>query len=101
MTILVNQFQEMLSCNCYKVSVGRMKECDVVTIGFTKFARDRKDQISKVNSENQWFRRYCIGIHRLPYKIIDNIFVNLCLENEKCTLLLHKCIRNGIAISKK
>ena len=42
-----------------------------------------EDQISKVNNENQWFCRYCIGIHRLPYEIIDNIFVNLCLENEE------------------
>ena len=28
---------------------------------------------------NQWF----IGIHRLPYEIIDNLFANLCLENEE------------------
>ena len=34
-------------------------------------------------SENQWFSRYCIRIHQLPYEIIDNIFVSLCLENEE------------------
>ena len=40
----------------------------VATISFTKFCKDFncEDQISKVNSENRWFCRYCIGIHRLP-----------------------------------
>ena len=37
----------------------------------------------KVNIENQWFCRYYIGIYQLPYEIINNIFVNLCLENEE------------------
>ena len=32
------QFQEILHCHCYKVSVGR-KSVIVVTIGFTKFAK--------------------------------------------------------------
>ena len=64
----------------YKVSVGRMKECGRCHNWFHKVCEDLycDDQISKVNSENQWF----IGIHRLFYEIIDNIFVNLCLENE-------------------
>ena len=79
------QFQEILYCHCYKVNVGRMKECDRCHNWFHKVCEvfNCEDQISKVNNENQWFCRYCIGIHRLPYEIIDNIFVNLCLENEE------------------
>ena len=57
----------------------------VVTIGFTKFAMILTVTIDlfEVNSENQWFCRYYIGIRRLLYEIIDNIFVNLCLENKQ------------------
>ena len=62
-----------------------MKECDRCHNWFHEVCEDFncEDKISKVNSQNQWFCRYCIGIHRLPYEIIDNIFVNLCLENEE------------------
>ena len=62
-----------------------MKDCDRCHNWFHEVCEDFncEDQISKVNSENQWFYRYCIGIHRLPYEIIYNIFVNLCLENEE------------------
>ena len=64
--------QEILYCHCYKVSVGHMKECDRCHNWFHEVCEDFncEDQISKVNSENQWFCRYCIGIHRLPYEII-------------------------------
>ena len=57
----------------------------VVTIGFTKFAMILTVTIDlfEVNSENQWFCRCYIGIRRLLYEIIDNIFVNLCLENKQ------------------
>ena len=62
-----------------------MKECDRCHNWFHEDCEDFncEVQISKVNSENQWFCRYGIVIHRLPYKIIDNIFVNLCLENKE------------------
>ena len=33
--------------------------------------------------KNNGFAATCIGIHQLPHEIIDNIFVNLCLENEE------------------
>ena len=68
-----------------KVSVVRMKECDRCHNWFHKVceAFNCEDQISKVNSEIQWFCRYCIGIHRLPSEIIGNISVNICLENEE------------------
>ena len=59
-----------------------------------------EDQISNVDSENQWFCCHCIGIHQLSYEIID-IFVNLAWKIKKCTLLLHKCVRNGVGISIK
>ena len=64
--------QEILYCHCYKVSVGHMKECDRCHNWFHEVCEDFncEDQISKVNSENQWFCRYCTGIHRLPYEII-------------------------------
>ena len=52
----------------------------MVSQSLTRF--NCEDQISKVNSENQWFCHYCIGIHRLNDEVID-IFVNLCLKNEK------------------
>ena len=59
----------------------------VVTIGFTKFAKIFIVTLInfnfEVNSENRQFCRYYIGIHRLLYEIIENIFVNLCLENKK------------------
>ena len=32
--------------------------------------------------------RYCIGMHRLPYEIIDNVFVNLCLESEEMQFII-------------
>ena len=62
-----------------------MKERDCCHIWFYEVYEDFdfEDEISKVNSENQRFCCYCIDIHRLPYEIIDNIFVNLCLENEE------------------
>ena len=62
-----------------------MKECDRCNNWFHEDCEDFncEVQISKVNSENQWFCRYGIVIHRLPYKMIDNIFVNLCLENKE------------------
>ena len=62
-----------------------MKECDRFQNWFHKVWKDFdcEDQIPKVNREKQWCCRYCIGIHRLPYEIIDNIFINLCLENEE------------------
>ena len=68
-----------------KVSVVRMKECDRCHNWFHKVceAFNCEDQISKVNSEIQWFCCYCIGIHRLPSEIISNISVNICLENEE------------------
>ena len=69
-----------------------------IDYGFTKFAkilivkikfhRSSFHRIShftiKVNSENQWFLPllHIIGFHQLPCEIIDNIFANLCLENE-------------------
>ena len=52
-------------------------------------------QISKVNSENQWFCRYYRGFHRLPYEIIDNIFVNTCLENEEMHSIIAKVRKKG------
>ena len=62
-----------------------MKECDGGQNWFHEVCEDFncEGQISKVNSKNQWFSRYCIGIHQLPYEINDNVFVNLCLENEE------------------
>ena len=91
------QFQEILYCHCYKVSVGRMKECDRCHNWFHEVCEDfnYEDQISKVNSENQWFCRYCIGIHRLPYEIIDNIFVNICLENEEMHSIIAQVRKKG------
>ena len=69
---------------CYKASVGRMKECDRCYNWFHEIRENFncEDQISKANSEKQWFCRCFIGIHRLSYEII-NIFVNFCLENEE------------------
>ena len=86
------KFQEMLCCHCYKVHVGRMKECDRCHNWFHEVCEDFncKNQISKFNSKNQWFGCYYIGIHRLPYKIIGNIFVNLCLENEEMYFIIAK-----------
>ena len=77
----------------------------VVIIGFMKFAKILIVTLInfnfEVNSENRQFCRYYIGIHRFLYEIID-IFVNLCLENKKkCTLPLHKCVRNEEGISIK
>ena len=62
-----------------------MIECDRCHNWFHKVCEDFncKEKTFKVNNENQWFCRYCVGIHRLRYEIIDNIFVNLCLENEE------------------
>ena len=76
-----------------KLVLATWKSLIVVTIGFTKFAKILIVKIKsnfhrtpnftiKVNIENQWFCRYCIGIYQLPYEIID-IFVNLCLENKE------------------
>ena len=70
-----------------------MKECNRCHNWFHKVCEDFKceDESNfhrgpnftiKVNNENQWFSRYCIGIHQLLYEIID-IFVNFCLENEE------------------
>ena len=60
-----------------------MKECDLYHNWFHEVCEDFncENQISKVNCENQWFCLYYIGIHRLPYGIIDKAFVNLCLES--------------------
>ena len=91
------QFQEMLYCHCYKVSAGRMKECDRCHDWFLEVCKDFNYED---HSENQWFCRQCIDIHRLPYEIID-IFVNLAWKMKECTLLLHKCVRNGVGISIK
>ena len=71
-----------------------MKECGRCHNWFHKVCEDFncKDQISEVNSENQWFCCYCIGIHRLPYKLSDNIFVNHCLENEEMhSIIAQEC----------
>ena len=71
-----------------------MKECGRCNNWFHKICEDFncEDQISKVNSENQQFFCYCIGIQRLPYEVIDNIFVNLCLGNEEMhSIIAHVC----------
>ena len=70
------------------------KSLIIVTICFTKFTKilivkiksifhRRPNFTIKVNSEEQWFCRYLHRHHELPHEIIDNIFVNLCLENEE------------------
>ena len=74
----------MLHCHCFIVSVDRMIDCDCSYNWFQKVWQgfNCEYQISKVNSENQWFYHYSIGIHGLNVEVID-IFVNLCLKNEE------------------
>ena len=38
----LSQFQEILYCHCYKVSVGRMKKCDRCHNWFHKVCNDFK-----------------------------------------------------------
>ena len=39
-------------------------------------------------TKDHWYCHYCIGIHQLPIEITENIFINICTENEGMFLTL-------------
>ena len=81
-----------------------MKVCHCFHNWLHKVCKDfnYEDQISKGNSENQWFCCYCISIYQLPYEIFDNIFVNLCLENKEMhSVIAQECKKWSRHINKE
>ena len=87
-------FKKYCIATVTKLVLAAWKSVIVVTIDFTKFSKilivkiksnfdGRPNFTIKVNSENQWLYHYCISIHQILYKIINNIVANICLENEE------------------
>ena len=62
-----------------------MKQSDPCENWFHEDCEDlsNEDQTETVDEKRFWFCRYCIGINRLPGKMLDTIFVNLCLDKKE------------------
>ena len=82
------RFQEGLCFHCFQSKIGRMKQSDPCKNWFHEDCEDfnNEDQTETVDEKRFWFCRYCIGINRLPGKMLDTIFVNLCFDKKKCTM---------------
>ena len=73
-----------------------MKQCDQRENWCHEDCEDfiNENQTETADEKRFWFRIYCIRIHRILGKILDIIFVNLCLEKEEMhTVLAQVCKR--------
>ena len=76
-------FQERLYCHCRGPDSGkRMKQCNRCLDWFHEDC-ESFDDADQNFFPIHWFDRYCIGIHLLPRKILEAIFLELCIAQEE------------------
>ena len=81
-------FQETLYCHCRGPDLGkRMKQCNRCLDWFHEDC-ESFDDVDQNFFPNHWFDRHCIGIHLLPRKILEVIFLKLCKQEEMHLILL-------------
>ena len=81
-------FQEMLYCHCRGPDLGkRMKQCNRCLDWFHEDC-ESFDDVDQNFFPNHWFNRYCIGIQLLPRKILEAMFLELCIAQEEMHLVL-------------
>ena len=86
--VVCMDFQETLYCHCRGPDLGkRMKQCSRCLDWFHEHC-ESFDDVDQNFFPNHWFDRYCIGIHLLPRKILETIFLELCIAQEEMHLIL-------------
>ena len=81
-------FQEKLYRQCRGRYLGKRMNLRNRCLDWFHKDCESFDDIDQNFFPNHWFDRYCIGIHLLPRKILEALFLELCIAQEEMHLIL-------------
>ena len=77
----------LLSLSWSRFGKTRMKQCNRCLDWFHEHC-ESFDDVDQNVFPNHCFDRYCIGIHLLQRKLLETIFLELCISQEETNLIL-------------